>query len=54
MVIPGETLGQTGVSGTVTDEKGSPLPSAIVLVLSSADSSLVRGGITDKSGWYHL
>ncbi len=54
MVGPGIALGQTGVSGTVTDEEGSPLPSATVLLLNPTDSSLVRGGITDENGWYHL
>jgi len=54
MVIPGLALAQSRVIGTVTDVDGSPLPTATVLLLNPADSSLVKGGITDDDGRYHL
>ncbi|MDX1642358.1 MAG: carboxypeptidase-like regulatory domain-containing protein, partial [Balneolaceae bacterium] len=45
---------QGGVSGTVTDRNGSPLPTATVLLLNPADSSLVKGAITEDDGSYHF
>jgi len=45
---------QSGVSGTVTDVKGLPLPTATVLLLNPADSSLFKGAITEEDGSYHF
>jgi outer membrane receptor for ferrienterochelin and colicin len=45
---------QTTISGTVLDESGSSLPTANVLLLHPADSSVVKGAVTDDSGFYEL
>jgi hypothetical protein len=45
---------QTSISGTVLDDNGSPLPTANVLLLQPADSSVVKGAVTDHSGYYEL
>jgi hypothetical protein len=45
---------QTTISGTVFDETGSPLPTVNVLLLLASDSSLVKGAVTDYSGFYEL
>jgi hypothetical protein len=46
--------GQTNVSGTIQDEKGQPVSFSNVLILSAADSSLVRGSVTDDNGHFEM
>jgi len=41
---------QTAITGTVLDESGASLPSATVLLLNAADSSMARGNVTDNAG----
>ena len=50
----GTALAQYQVSGTVQDEQSKPLPFANVLLLSAADSALVRGTVADTTGAYAL
>lgn len=46
---------QTGtVTGRALDADGAPLPGANALVLSAADSSLVRGGLADPDGAFRV
>jgi hypothetical protein len=45
---------QTSISGTILEENGSPLPTANVLLLQPEDSSVVKGAVTDNSGFYEL
>lgn len=47
-----EAQGQ--ITGTILEEDGSPLPTANVLLLHPADSSVVKGAVTDNSGVYQL
>ncbi len=42
------------ITGKVQDEKGDSLPYANVLLLSAADSALVKGAVTDDNGAYAL
>ena len=42
------------VSGEVSDEQGAPLSYATVTLHRAADSSLVKGGITDEKGVFEL
>ena len=48
------SLAQYRIDGTVQDEQQQPLPSANVLLLSAADSSLVKGTVADTTGAYQL
>lgn len=41
---------QNQITGSLRDAAGQPLPAANVLLLATADSSLVRGGLTDAAG----
>ncbi len=43
-------LAQNQITGQLLDTDGQPLPAANVLLLAAADSSLVRGSLTDGSG----
>jgi hypothetical protein len=43
---------QTRLSGSVADANGKPLPAASVLLLSSADSTLVKGQLSSADGTY--
>lgn len=45
---------QARIKGLVTDSARKPLPQANVLLLKTADSSLVRGTITNEKGLYTL
>ena len=45
---------QTTISGTVVEGSGSPLPTANVLLLHTADSSFIKGAVTDSKGFYEL
>nr|WKN37725.1 TonB-dependent receptor [Tunicatimonas sp. TK19036] len=45
---------QSEISGHVYDESGEPLPYVNVLLLTAADSSLVKGSVTDTTGVYQL
>jgi hypothetical protein len=46
--------GQTFISGKVQEGEGKPLPFANVLLLSAADSALVKGIVAGESGQYSL
>ena len=48
------SLAQHQISGTIQDEQQQPLPSANVLLLSAADSSMVKGTVADTTGVYTL
>ena len=48
------SLAQIKVSGTVTDEKGDPLPYANVIVYERIDTLIVMGTITDDEGKFAL
>lgn len=41
-------------TGKVTDEKGSPIEFANVVLLSKSDSTFLAGGMTDKDGRYSI
>lgn len=43
---------QTGITGKVEDGENNPIPFVNVLLLKSADSSLVKGALTDENGLY--
>lgn len=45
---------QTSLTGRVSDETHQPVPYANVLLLSSSDSSLVKGGVADGDGGFML
>ncbi len=45
-------LAQNQVTGSVRDGAGKPLALANALLLEAADSSLVRGGLTDEAGGF--
>ena len=47
-------FGQSQISGTVNLDSGQPLPFANVLLLSAADSSLVKGEVSGNDGSYVL
>jgi hypothetical protein len=49
LVLNIEAIGQT-ITGKVADEAGKFLPNASVLLLSTKDSSLVKGALTDAGG----
>ncbi len=42
------------VAGAVTDTKGQEIPFANVLLLNAADSSMVKGGVTNMSGAFQF
>ena len=44
----------TSLQGYVRDQAGEPLPFVNVLLLSAADSSLIKGSVTDTTGAYQL
>ena len=44
--------GQTRITGSVSDTHGKPLPAASVLLLSSKDSTLVKGQLSGSDGAY--
>lgn len=48
------TFGQSQIAGTVKLDNGQPLPFANVLLLSAADSSLVKGEVSGADGSYLL
>ncbi|MDX2283380.1 MAG: TonB-dependent receptor [Bacteroidia bacterium] len=45
---------QTVVHGRITGEQGQPLSSATVLLLAEADSSLVKGALSNREGGFLL
>lgn len=45
---------QASVSGSVADDAGQPVAYANVLVLSAADSSLIRGAVTADDGSFEM
>lgn len=49
-----EVKAQTTLTGTVLDERQSPLPSATVLLLDPSDSTLVKGNVTNNEGVYRI
>lgn len=42
------------ISGKIISEKNQPVEVATVVLIKSADSSIVKSGITDKKGEFHL
>ncbi|MDP9077150.1 MAG: TonB-dependent receptor [Bacteroidota bacterium] len=48
------TVAQGQVSGTLTDNNGSPIPFATVVLLKSADSAMVRSTLSDEKGHFAL
>ncbi|MFT4535342.1 MAG: iron complex outermembrane receptor protein [Saprospiraceae bacterium] len=42
------------VKGQIIDEEGIPLEYANILILNSADSTLYKGGLSEKEGWYTI
>lgn len=51
-VISTSLIAQSKISGMITDNTGSPVAAATVLLLSSADSILVKGTVTNNAGHY--
>lgn len=51
-VLSNPLSAQNQVAGTLQDATGSPLVSANVLLLAAADSSLIRGSLTEDNGSY--
>lgn len=45
---------QITITGVVLDETGSPLPTANIILLQPADSSVIKGAVTDNLGMYEL
>lgn len=45
---------QIAIKGMVTDEDQHPVPTANVLLLHLADTSMIKGGVTDESGHFQL
>lgn len=45
---------QTTVQGKITDEKNAPLPFVSVALLSTKDSALVKGALTDELGAFSI
>ena len=43
---------QSNIHGSIVDRVGKPLSNANVLLLKAADSSLVKGSITNEGGKY--
>ena len=50
--LPVHAFAQVQIVGAVTEPDGSPIPSANVLILNPADSSLVKGAVTDNAGQF--
>lgn len=48
------TIARSQVSGTLTDTNGNPLPFAAVVLLKSADSTIVRSTLSDEKGHFAL
>jgi hypothetical protein len=44
----------TGLTGKIVDEKGTPLRFANIALLRSTDSTLVTGIITDSTGQFNM
>ncbi len=49
-----QAIAQSSISGKVNEDSGGPLPFANVLLLNPADSSLVKGEVTDMDGKYAI
>lgn len=45
---------QSNLSGTIRDEKDQPVSFSNVLLLSSKDSTLIRGGVADENGHFEI
>jgi hypothetical protein len=56
VILPGfaQTDSKATVSGTVVDAAGKPMEFVTMLLLSSTDSTLVKGAVTDTSGKYEF
>lgn len=52
--IAGFVTAQSRISGQITDEQGSPLPSANVILLNASDSVLIKGWVADVDGKFSL
>ena len=50
LLLPSLTFTQSGMSGLITDERGSPLTGATVMLYSLPDSMFVRGEACDQEG----
>ncbi len=48
--LPQKVIAQTKVYGLINDENNQPLSSVNILLIKAADSSLVKGKISDKTG----
>ncbi|MEQ9443282.1 MAG: outer membrane beta-barrel family protein [Cyclobacteriaceae bacterium] len=54
IIITLSARAQTEIHGQIYDEAGEPLPYVNVLLLTAADSSLVKGTVSDTTGAYQL
>ena len=45
---------QVFITGEVANEQGTPLPTANILLLDAADSTMVKGGITNEKGRFTI
>ena len=45
---------QVIITGEVANEQGTPLPTANILLLDAADSTMVKGGITNEKGRFTI
>lgn len=54
IIWPMLMLAQPGLTGTVTDEAGKPLPYATVALMKPADSTLAFFGITNEKGFFDI
>ncbi len=50
----GQDFSNGSVSGKLTDEQGSPMEFATIMLLQASDSSLAKGGITDDKGFFEI
>ncbi|PWN07201.1 outer membrane beta-barrel protein [Rhodohalobacter mucosus] len=53
-LLPVHAISQVQIIGTVSEADNTPIPSANVLILSPADSSLVKGAVTDRDGQFSI
>ncbi|MEO6131568.1 MAG: carboxypeptidase-like regulatory domain-containing protein, partial [Saprospiraceae bacterium] len=50
----GSIKAQSSLTGTIKDQKDQSIPYANVLLLTIADSTLVRGGVSDNAGRFEI
>src|SRR5687768_16885599 len=49
-----QSFGQTSISGVIQNTHAEPVPSANVILLNAADSSMIKGVVCDEQGKFLL